>query len=110
MLSLTFAHCSQVVEGYFDVISLHSSGVTCAVGCLGTAFTADQLSLAARVLCRSNAASASTGRTSGGSSSSSSSVGHHGPALVLALDGDEAGQKALERLCIDLLPSLVGDT
>lgn len=90
-----------MVEGYFDVISLHSSGVTCAVGCLGTALTADQLSLAARVLCRSNADSASTG---------SGSVGHHGPALVLALDGDEAGQKALERLCIDLLPSLVGDT
>ena len=92
----------QVVEGYFDVISLHSSGVTCAVGCLGTALTADQLALAARVLCRSNPASATT--------SSSSSVGHHGPALVLALDGDEAGQKAAERLCIDLLPSLVGDT
>ena len=97
----------QVVEGYFDVISLHSSGVTCAVGCLGTALTADQLALAARVLCRSNPASATT---SSSSSSSSSSVGHHGPALVLALDGDEAGQKAAERLCIDLLPSLVGDT
>jgi DNA primase len=89
-----------VVEGYFDVIALHSSGVTCAVGCLGTALSSEQLAVAARQLCRTNfgTAAGATGAAS-----------RRAPALVLALDSDEAGQKALERLCIDVLPSLVGD-
>ncbi|CAN0234865.1 unnamed protein product, partial [Hapterophycus canaliculatus] len=62
-----------VVEGYFDVIKLHDAGIRCAVGVLGTAITIDQLQLCARC---------------GGER-----------RVVLCMDGDAAGQRAVERLC-----------
>jgi DNA primase catalytic core len=71
---------SILVEGYFDVISLHDAGVRNAVGCLGTAV----------------------------------GVGHFQQLLrytkakecVLLLDADEAGIKAAERACLQVLPML----
>ncbi|KAG5175213.1 hypothetical protein JKP88DRAFT_338993, partial [Tribonema minus] len=62
-----------LVEGYFDVIALHGAGVRCAVGALGTAVTPRQLDLAARH--------------------------SRGRRVVLCMDADAAGAKAVERLC-----------
>eukprot|EP00903_Cladosiphon_okamuranus_P011616 g10926.t1 len=62
-----------VVEGYFDVIKLHDAGIRCAVGVLGTAITIDQLQLCARY--------------------------SKSKRVVLCMDGDAAGQRAVERLC-----------
>ena len=55
-----------VVEGNFDVVSLHARGITNAVAPLGTAFTATQAKLLRRYVSR----------------------------LVLLFDGDAAGRKA----------------
>jgi DNA primase len=55
-----------VVEGNFDVFSLHARGLTNVVAPLGTAFTPDQAGLLKR----------------------------HAPSCVLLFDGDAAGRKA----------------
>jgi len=65
-----------LVEGYFDVIGLHQAGVTHAVALCSTALTAGHLQQLQRVEARE---------------------------LVLLLDGDEAGRKAVERLAPALL-------
>ena len=56
-----------VVEGNFDVVSLHARGVTNVVAPLGTAFTAEQAALLKRFC----------------------------PEVVLLFDGDAAGRKAI---------------
>lgn len=58
-----------VVEGYFDVISLHAGGVDWAVGTCGTALTPDQAALLRR----------------------------YGERWTLLFDGDAAGQAAVLR-------------
>lgn len=61
--------CAILVEGYFDVIGAVASGVENAVACMGTALTPEQGTLLAR----------------------------HGDEVILAYDGDEAGNKAVGR-------------
>ena len=64
--------CSErviLVEGNMDVISLHQAGITNAVAPLGTAFTTEQANLLAR----------------------------YTKEIVLTLDADAAGQKAIKR-------------
>jgi DNA primase len=56
-----------LVEGNFDVLSLHARGVTNVVGILGTAFTPEQAKLLKR----------------------------YAPSVVFMLDGDKAGRKAV---------------
>ncbi len=58
-----------LAEGYMDVISLHQAGFDSAVAALGTAFTEDQARLMAR----------------------------YKTSAIVALDADEAGQKAASR-------------
>ena len=65
-----------LVEGYFDVIGLHQAGVTHAVALCSTALTPGHLQQLQRVEARE---------------------------LVLLLDGDDAGRKAVERLAPVLL-------
>ena len=77
------SHRVLVVEGYFDVISLHDSGVCDAVGCLGTAFTAPQLLLAAHL-----------GRSQD-TTDGKEKVGMN--EVVLWLDADDAGLRAVHR-------------
>jgi DNA primase len=60
-----------LVEGYFDCIALHDAGVKNAVALCSTALTAGHLGLLSR---------------------------GEAKELVLLLDGDEAGRKAVERL------------
>ncbi|MBE6787256.1 MAG: DNA primase [Ruminococcaceae bacterium] len=65
-------HCSDqiiLVEGNMDVISLHQAGFCNAVAPLGTAFTSEQVNLIAR----------------------------YTKEIVLMLDADAAGQKAIRR-------------
>ena len=73
-----------IVEGYFDVISLYDNGVRNAVASMGTAISLDQLRLAAEA-----------------SSTDSDSVTTGMPMheIVLLLDGDNAGQMAISRVC-----------
>ena len=61
-----------IVEGYFDVISMHDMGITNVVAALGTSVTINQLVLAA---------SFSTSRR-----------------VILLMDGDAAGIQALEQI------------
>jgi DNA primase len=74
-----------LVEGYFDCIGLHQVGVKHAVALCSTALTPGHLSLLAR---------------------------SEAKELMLLLDGDEAGRKAVERLAGPLLaagrPTRVG--
>ncbi|MBO4563005.1 MAG: DNA primase [Clostridia bacterium] len=63
-----------MVEGYMDVISLHQHGIDNAVASLGTALTLQQARLIKR----------------------------YAPKVYYAYDGDEAGQKAMQR-GIDIL-------
>ncbi|MBI3183325.1 MAG: DNA primase [Myxococcales bacterium] len=65
-----------LVEGYFDCIGLHAAGVKNAVALCSTALTPGHLSLLSRCEAKE---------------------------LVLLLDGDEAGRKAIERLSGPLL-------
>lgn len=65
-----------LVEGYFDVMGLHQAGVQHAVALCSTALTPGHLAQLQRVEARE---------------------------LVLLLDGDEAGRKAVERLAPALL-------
>ena len=65
-------HCSEqmiLVEGNMDVISLHQAGFENAVAPLGTAFTTEQVNLIAR----------------------------YTKEIILMLDADSAGQKAIRR-------------
>lgn len=75
-----------IVEGYFDVISLHQCGVRGTLACLGTALTREQLLLAAYA-----------GITEPGSSPRT---------VVLLLDEDAAGQRAMHRFCIEVCLSI----
>jgi DNA primase len=70
------AQCAVVVEGYFDRIALHRAGLENAVATCGTSLTADH----ARNLKR---------RTR---------------EVVLLFDGDEAGQRAMQKALEVLLP------
>lgn len=74
------ADASQVVvaEGYLDVIALHQAGLERAVAPLGTALTTDQLAELWRLA----------------------------PEVMLCLDGDKAGQAAMERAVERALPML----
>ncbi|HYV44448.1 MAG TPA: DNA primase [Myxococcaceae bacterium] len=65
-----------LVEGYFDCIGLHQAGVKHAVALCSTALTPGHLTALGR---------------------------HEAKELVLLLDGDEAGRKAVERLCGPIL-------
>ncbi len=65
-----------LVEGYFDCIGMHQAGVKHAVALCSTALTPGHLTLLGR---------------------------HEAKELVLLLDGDEAGRKAVERLAGPLL-------
>jgi DNA primase len=69
-----------LVEGPLDVIQLHQAGFTHAVACLGTSVSALQLQLLQR-----------------------QGMKH----LLIALDGDHAGQAATEKLIEQLQPQLV---
>ena len=67
-----------VAEGYMDVIALSAAGYPAAVAPLGTAITADQLTLLWRMA----------------------------PEPILALDGDQAGRRAALRAAAVALPKL----
>jgi DNA primase len=69
-----------LVEGPLDVIQLHQAGFTYAVACLGTSVSALQLQLLRRQGMK---------------------------LLLIALDGDDAGHVATERLLEQLQPQLV---
>lgn len=74
LFGINFAknHCSEqliLVEGNLDVISLHQAGFCNVVAPLGTAFTSEQVNLIAR----------------------------YTKEIVLMLDADAAGQKAIKR-------------
>jgi DNA primase catalytic core len=69
------ADCGILVEGYFDVITLHNAGVRNVVGSMGTAVSVDQLELIAR--------------------------NTRSKRVVLCLDADDAGVGAVERMCRD---------
>lgn len=64
-----------VVEGYLDVIACHEAGIDCAVAPCGTSLTSEQL----RTLSR------------------------FGDRLILVMDGDSAGQSAMERILPEVL-------
>jgi len=70
-----------VVEGYLDVIALHRAGLPLAVAPLGTALTERHLEAAWRVA----------------------------PEILVCLDGDAAGQAAMERTARRALPLLAPD-
>jgi DNA primase len=76
-LEIARKHCRNaeqvyIVEGYFDVIALHQSGIRQTVGTLGTALTEDHIKLIRGL------------------------VGATGKA-ILVFDSDEAGMKAAKR-------------
>lgn len=65
--SIRQSELAVLVEGNFDVVSLHARGITNVVGVLGTAFTTEQAKLLKRFA----------------------------PDIVFMLDGDAAGRKAV---------------
>ncbi len=67
--SISQQDVSVLVEGYFDVISMHQVGITTAVASLGTALTAEQAALLRR----------------------------YSPNAILMYDSDTAGEKATLR-------------
>lgn len=69
-----------VVEGYFDVLALHEIGVCNVIAVLGCSLSASQVERAARF--------------------------SESRRVVVALDGDNAGAAALDRLCANVLPRL----
>ncbi|QGH69533.1 DNA primase [Pseudactinotalea sp. HY158] len=77
-----------VVEGYTDVMAMHLAGVPTAVATCGTAFGADHIRVARRLL--GDAATSASGimLATGGS---------FGGEVIFTFDGDEAGQKAALR-------------
>lgn len=71
-LNFAKAHCAErvvLVEGNMDVVSLHQAGIENAVAALGTAFNENQAALLSR----------------------------YSKEIVLTLDADAAGQKAVKR-------------
>jgi DNA primase len=70
------AKSAVLVEGYFDCIGMHQAGVKNAVALCSTALTAGHLGLLAR---------------------------SEAKELILLLDGDDAGRKAVERLAGPIL-------
>ncbi len=76
--SITATGRAVIVEGYTDAIALHEAGITNAVAILGTALTSDHLKVLDRYRPRE---------------------------IVSLLDGDEAGQRAAEKIV-----ALVGST
>jgi DNA primase len=73
-IDLARAHAARsgrivVVEGYTDVLALHQAGIRDSVAIMGTALTAEQMSLLARAA----------------------------PLVILALDADRSGQEAMLR-------------
>ncbi len=76
--SITATGRVVIVEGYTDAIAMHEAGITNTVAILGTALTADHLKLLSRFRPRE---------------------------IVSLLDGDEAGQRAAEKIV-----ALVGQT
>lgn len=72
-----------IVEGYFDVISLHSIGIKNVVAVMGSSVSKEQLVLASR--CSSK------------------------KTLVLMLDADDAGVAAMLRTITQVVPKLSGD-
>lgn len=74
LFAMNFAknNCAErivLVEGNMDVIALHQAGITNAVAALGTSFTAEQVNLISR----------------------------YSKEIVLMMDADAAGQKAVRR-------------
>ena len=67
-----------VVEGYMDVISLHSQGITNAVACLGTAFTVHHWHLIKKFVRR----------------------------VTFCFDGDRAGKDAAWKSLLSILPAI----
>ncbi len=65
--------CGLVVEGYFDVIALHDRGITYAVASMGSSLTEEQLKLVSRFT--------------------------PSKRIIICPDDDQAGYKAIERLC-----------
>ncbi len=63
------SRCAIVVEGYFDVISLHQAGFTNSVGTLGTALSPSHFSQLERISCE----------------------------IIFMFDGDDAGKRAAWR-------------
>lgn len=68
--SMTLTSTAIVVEGYTDVIAMHEAGLTNTVATLGTALTNDHIQVLRR---------------------------HAGKRIVYLFDGDEAGQRAIDR-------------
>jgi DNA primase len=74
--SISQEDCAVVVEGYFDAIALHETGITNVVASLGTAFTQDQLKQLLRFT--------------------------PSKQVILNFDADNAGNKATERAIADV--------
>uniref|UniRef100_A0A7S3NM81 Toprim domain-containing protein n=1 Tax=Aureoumbra lagunensis TaxID=44058 RepID=A0A7S3NM81_9STRA len=72
-----------IVEGYFDVLTLHDCGIRNVVAALGVTLTRFQIEHAARY--------------------------SESRAVILLLDSDSAGNAATDKLCASLLPNLVQD-
>lgn len=70
-----------IVEGYMDCISLHNSGITNVVACLGTSLTVDQIKLLTKYTSK----------------------------LYLCFDSDDAGKKAVIRT-FNLFRSFINDS
>lgn len=68
--SMTLTSTAIVVEGYTDVIAMHEAGLTNTVATLGTALTSEHIQILRR---------------------------HAGKRIVYLFDGDEAGQRAIDR-------------
>ena len=83
-LSVLQTKMSIVVEGYLDVISLHDIGKTNAVGVLGSSLTPEQFQLLLKL-----------------------GESHSQHTILLLFDEDEAGMRAIDKLCSNLLPSLL---
>ena len=81
-----------VVEGYMDVIAMHAAGLPYAVACLGTAVSEEQIELAASPI---GVAPTAAGEAANGASAAAAPAAR---TVVLALDGDDAGQQAVMRL------------
>ncbi len=71
--SIRLNDCGLVVEGYFDVIALYEKGIKYAVASMGCSLTEEQLNLVSRFT--------------------------PSKRIIICPDDDQAGYKAIERLC-----------
>ncbi len=71
--SIRLNDCGLVVEGYFDAIALHEKGIKYAVASMGCSLTEEQLNLVSRFT--------------------------PSKRIIICPDDDQAGYKAIERLC-----------